>query len=506
MPNRETWKDWLGQHQSQDVRTYRPRTADDVVAAVLAEPKLKAVGAGHADNCVARPNPDTAMIDPTRMDDVGLEPRTPGSGLARVEAGARIREINRKLGGLGRGLVNMGSFDEQTVSGAFATGTHGSGAAIGPLCDTVRAFEFVDGRGRKFRVDDPARPVSYETGEPLLSSGTTWIKDDADLFRALGVNLGAIGIVTAVVLDTLPAYRLWERRITGHKWEDLKVKDVLQNARTYRHYELAVNPMADADGEHAILETFRDFVEKKGTKDVFVNRPTGWPAPSPYVERELVLMSARAGAEFADLLAWRREPDKIGPRLTKGMDFLAAGQKLFVGPGDEILMLRLGAEAHGFELFVPADSPKLLKQVMDLVFERFRDWNRAGEAPEQRCVGTAPMGVRFVKGSPQWLAPTSSDTAAGPVDLWCSIEIPRLKFPDDDESRRFRHYPDAVVSDIWHDVKGLGVRAHWGQQNFLAPGELAPLYPHLATWQAVAARTDPDRRFVNRWAADVGLR
>lgn len=505
MANRETWKDWLGQHRSEDVRNHRPRTADDVVDIVLAEPKLKAIGAGHADNRAARPNDGTAMIDPTRMDAIGLEPRTAGSGLARVEGGARIREINEALDRLGRGLVNMGSFDEQTASGALSTGTHGSGAGIGPLCDTVRAFEVVDGRGRKLRVDDPARPIAYQGGSPLLSPGTTWIKDDADLFRALGVNVGAFGVVTAVVMDTEPAYRLWERRVVG-TWEALKVKDVLQKARQFRHYEVLINPNADEDGKHAVVETFRDKVTKKGNKDVLVNLPAGSPAPSPLVEREAVLFSARAGAEFTSLLEWRRNPNAVGPRLTKGMQFLAAGGKVFVGPSAEILMLRLGARAHGFEIFVPADDGKLLKQVMAAILARSADWNRSGESPEQRCVCTSPMGMRFVKGSPALLAPAAAATAAGSVSLWCTIEIPRLAFDDDTESARFPHYPNAVVHDVWHDVKPLGVRPHWGEQHFLSAGDLPRLYPDLAAWQGVATTLDPDRRFVNAWNAAVGLR
>ncbi len=506
MPNRETWKDWLGQHRSEDVRVYRPRSVDEVVDAVRAEPKLKVIGAGHADNRVARPDDATAMIDPTRMDEVSLEPRTSGSGLVRIDAGARIREVNDRLRALGRGLVNMGSFDEQTISGALATGTHGSGAGIGPLCDTARAFELVDGRGQRLRVDDPARPIDYEGGAPTLPPGTTWVKDDEPLFRSLGVNVGAVGVVTAVVVETLPAYRLWERRVLG-AWEDLKAKTILERAKTFRHYELALNPHAGPDGEHVVLETYRDFVRQQANgKDTYVNRPAGWPAPSPLLERQLLLDWARIGVDFVDLLEWRRDPDKVGPRLTKGLETLSADGKLFVGRSDQILMLRLGAKAHGFELHVPITGPKVLREVIDGILARAADWNRPDEKPEQRSVLTSPIGIRFVKGSPQWLAPSSADTASGAVDLWCTIEIPRLAFDDGPESTRFPNYPNAVVHDVWHDVSPRGVRPHWGQQNFLASGDLPALYPHLAEWQAVAARTDPDRRFVNAWDRAVGVR
>jgi hypothetical protein len=506
MPTRTTWTDWLGQNPATDVRTWRPGSVDELAQIVSSEPKLKVIGAGHADNRVARPDDGTAMIDPTRLDEVGFEPRTSGTGLVRVAAGARIREVNDALDRMGRGLVNMGSFDEQTISGAFATGTHGSGAKIGPLCDSVRAVELVDGKGQRWRVDDPDRPIPYSGGAPVLAPGTTWVRDDRDLFRSLGVHAGALGVVTALVIDTLPAYQLWERRLVG-TWEGLKPKTLLDRAATFRHYEVLVVPQPGPDGTHAILETFRDVVTTgPNGKQTFENRPPKWPAPSPLFERQLLLDWARLGTQFVELLEWRRDPDKVGGRLAKGLDVLSADGKLFVGRSDQILMLRLGARAHGFEMAVPVAGPKTIRDVVATILERAADWNRPGEQPEQCCVSTSPFALRFVKASPQFLAPQSAETAAGTVDLWCMIEIPRLWFPTDQESARYPHYPNAVVHDVWHDVTPQGVRPHWGQFNFLQPGDLPRLYPNLAKWQAVAARLDPDERFVNAWDRRVGLR
>ena len=46
----------------------------------------------------------------------------------RVEAGMRLRELNRLLDDKGVALSQMGGYDAQTVAGVISTSTHGSGS------------------------------------------------------------------------------------------------------------------------------------------------------------------------------------------------------------------------------------------------------------------------------------------------------------------------------------------------------------------------------------------
>ncbi len=53
--------------------------------------------------------------------------------LFRVQCGITVANLNAVLDKKGLALINMGAYDGQTVSGALSTGTHGSGAAYGPM-------------------------------------------------------------------------------------------------------------------------------------------------------------------------------------------------------------------------------------------------------------------------------------------------------------------------------------------------------------------------------------
>ena len=47
----------------------------------------------------------------------------------------------------------MGDIDKQTVAGAIATATHGSGIKLGSLSSVVRAVRIVTGTGEVLDID-----------------------------------------------------------------------------------------------------------------------------------------------------------------------------------------------------------------------------------------------------------------------------------------------------------------------------------------------------------------
>jgi FAD-linked oxidoreductase len=84
-------------------------------------------------------------------------------------------------------MTNLGDIDAQTISGAIATGTHGTGAAFGGLATQVEALELVLADGSVTRASATERP---------------------ELFDAALVSLGALGVVSTVTLRTEPAFVL----------------------------------------------------------------------------------------------------------------------------------------------------------------------------------------------------------------------------------------------------------------------------------------------------------
>ena len=77
----------------------------------------------------------------------------PSSGLVTVEAGITLAAMNDALADAGLAFPNLGDIDRQTISGAIATSTHGTGAEWGGLATFVEALTLVTADGRARRID-----------------------------------------------------------------------------------------------------------------------------------------------------------------------------------------------------------------------------------------------------------------------------------------------------------------------------------------------------------------
>jgi L-gulono-1,4-lactone dehydrogenase len=143
------------------------------------------------------------------------------SGLVRVEAGITLRALNRELDAVGLALPNLGSIDLQTLAGAIATDTHGSGLHLPNLAGQVEAVELVTASGEVIEIDG----------------------DDPAGLRAARVSLGALGVVTAVTLRCVPAFAVEESESPMPRDEVLARLDELLERN--EHYELWAFPHSD---------------------------------------------------------------------------------------------------------------------------------------------------------------------------------------------------------------------------------------------------------------------
>lgn len=132
-------------------------------------------------------------------DDVALE--VDPSRLMLVQAGATVDEVNDSAEELGLSLRTGGASNGQTWAGACATGTHGSVLSAGGIQDHIRALQVVTPAGI-FWVE-PQRPVMSPAF--LAETGSTIFRDD-DVFAACLVAVGAMGFVTAMVIECVPIF------------------------------------------------------------------------------------------------------------------------------------------------------------------------------------------------------------------------------------------------------------------------------------------------------------
>lgn len=208
-----SWTNWAGNQTSRPHAIERPSDEDAVVAIVRqageAGRSVKAVGTGHSFTSTALTDGHLVIMDSLRrIIDVDRQ-----AGAVTVGAGITIGDLNLALHGLGLAMPNLGDIAYQTISGAIATSTHGTGATLTGLAGQVRALRLVTGTGDV--VD-------------LTPS-------DGALFDAACVNLGALGIVTQYTLGVVPAFRL--RAVEGAQKLDALLDDLDTHVDGNDHFE-----------------------------------------------------------------------------------------------------------------------------------------------------------------------------------------------------------------------------------------------------------------------------
>jgi hypothetical protein len=184
-----------------------------------------------------------------RLVESDVAPGQNAANLMLVQAGATIDEVNDSAEELGLSLKTGGASNGQTLAGACATGTHGSVLIAGGIQDHVRAVQVVTPSG-VFWVE-PTRPVMAP--EFVTATGSTIFRDD-DVFAACQVAVGAMGFVTAMVIECVPIYmvrniqkrgRIERRHITQLAHGDFRAFSREMALDEQPHFvQVIVNPFA----------------------------------------------------------------------------------------------------------------------------------------------------------------------------------------------------------------------------------------------------------------------
>ncbi len=106
---------------------------------------------------------------------------------AVVKSGTKLNLLGQLLYDKGLAQENLGDIDQQSIAGSISTGTHGTGTAFGNLSTQVIGMRFVNGKGE---IVDCS------------------INDKTDLFKAMQISLGSMGVITQLKLQLVDAYKL----------------------------------------------------------------------------------------------------------------------------------------------------------------------------------------------------------------------------------------------------------------------------------------------------------
>ncbi len=166
--------------------SYRPRTEEEVLR-IIEEHRggtVRVLGAGHSWNSGIETS--DALVDLRHLRHMAVHG---DRKRVTVGAGVRIGALLKHLSKRGLTVPAIGLIDRQTVAGAAATGTHGSGRhSMSHYVESMRiACYGRDGRARVRTVD----------------SGTG--------IRAARCSVGAMGVVLEVTLPCVPQYYVRER-------------------------------------------------------------------------------------------------------------------------------------------------------------------------------------------------------------------------------------------------------------------------------------------------------
>lgn len=185
---------WGGNHTYVAAALLRPSTLEEVSDLVQAHPRVRVLGSRHSFNDAADTTGVQISLDriPVQIS-VDADART-----AKVPGWATYAEVADAIASHDLALHTMASLPHISVAGAVATASHGSGLRNQGLAAAVRALELVDGRGEVV---------------PLA-------RGDVD-FAGHVVHLGALGVVTSLTLDLVPAVPYHQRSYVGLSGRDL---------------------------------------------------------------------------------------------------------------------------------------------------------------------------------------------------------------------------------------------------------------------------------------------
>lgn len=259
------WENWLQDYALENAEDIT-LTGDDAAQRLRlielvvqkTHEKFRAVGSGHSHSEAARPEKffsDLKAVEGVlpmpwlrASDDPFWAGGVVREHLLSLQAGTVLKRLNRRiLQQVGLALPNMGSWDGQTLAGAINTSTHGTGLGLGTFADLVRSVDIVsvpesqyeDGEPHvtMYRVEPTDGITDPETFVRAAGVHNTVLVQDDDLFNAVVVGYGSLGIAYSYTLELQQPYWLREEN-TSERWGTF---DPYALAQANRHFNFLVD-------------------------------------------------------------------------------------------------------------------------------------------------------------------------------------------------------------------------------------------------------------------------
>jgi xylitol oxidase len=195
----EKLRNWAGNIEYSTDRIQTSTSLAQVQDYVKTQPKLKVLGTRHCFNNIADSKDGFLSLKP--MDEViSLDP---AKRTVTVAGGITYGQLCPYLDGKGFALHNLASLPHISVAGACSTATHGSGQRNGNLATAASGLEVAT-------ADGTIVNLSRER--------------DGETFNGAVVGLGALGVITKVILDIQPRFMMRQ-----YVYEDLPLRELKEH-------------------------------------------------------------------------------------------------------------------------------------------------------------------------------------------------------------------------------------------------------------------------------------
>ena len=326
MKDRTSWTNWAGNQSCAPTSIRRPTSEAELVAIVKEAAndgtRVKCVGAGHSFTPIACT--DGVLVDLSGYRRVLSH--DPGARTVTVQAGITLGTLCDELDQRGLALENMGDIGYQSIAGATATATHGTGWHFGNISSRIVGMRLIAGDGSIVDATPEQNP---------------------EVLAAARVGIGALGIVSTVTLQAVKAFRL-------HAIEEpMRLDDLLADFDGY---------MSSADHVEFYWVPHTSWALTKR------NRRTDEPAMPRRKAKEIIDDLLITNVGFGALCRVGRRRPSLIPRLAKILP--STGRLEYTDRSDRVFTSPRRVKFYEMEYAIPRDAiPEALNRVRRLVDE-----------------------------------------------------------------------------------------------------------------------------------------
>jgi D-arabinono-1,4-lactone oxidase len=441
---------WARTYHSRPELYLQPESTEElqkiVVLARRCRKRLVVVGSGHSPSDLTCTS--SWMVNLDKLDQVISI--NPPNKIVTVQAGIRLRDLCRALKDQGLAMPNLGSINEQSIAGAFTTGTHGSSLKHGILARSVLSLK-----------------IMLANGHTVSCSA----EQNKDLFRAALVSLGAIGIIIEVTIKVAADFNIaWSQKLVPLEnilatWDsNLWTEKEFVRVWWFPYMKQCVK--WEADKTHEPL---------RAAKASWFNGVAGY-----YIYHTLLYV-AQWFPRILPAMEW------LVIRVQYGGNTVSA-----VEDGSQGLLMNCLYSQFVNEWAIPLEKgPEAITRLSAWIHGD-RDGSGIPFDPKNLYVH-APVEVRVANDVGSQIRAYLDNTMPDGPSLLLNATLYRPY--DLDPPSHIRYYQ----AFEWL-MKDLGGRPHWAK-NFteVSVKDVQDMYPELDEWKRIRSEVDPEGMFLGNW-------